>query len=411
MTGDAMTFPLPEDTATVIPMARFSQQSPGHPAKEPPRPPTSRSENRWKGRGGQVYFLSMSNLPPVAEMQRAYLQKDASFNGLFFLGVRTTGIFCRPTCSARKPLPRNVEYFPSAKEALLAGYRPCKRCHPLELAEQPQWVTDLLAEVERDPSARIRDGEISARGVDPATARRYFLKHFGMTFQGYLRARRLGGALSQIREGESLDDAVFESGFESHSGFRDAFVRVFGSTPGDSRDRECVFLSWMRSPLGPLVAGATEDGVCLLEFTDRRMLEAQFTAVKRLFRLPVVPGSNRHLETLRGELARYFDGALRRFSVPLVFPGTPFQRRVWEQLLQVPYGQTRSYEQMAAAIGASTAVRAVGHANGLNRLAILIPCHRVVNKSGRLGGYGGGLWRKQYLLDLERSHAESSSSA
>lgn len=337
-------------------------------------------------------------------MERAYLSKDASFNGLFFLGVHTTGVFCRPTCAARKPLPRNVEYFPTAQAALAAGYRPCKRCRPMDLDEQPQWVTDLLLEVEQDPSVRIRDGEIRARGIDPATARRYFLKHYGMTFQGYVRARRLGGALSRIREGETLDNAVFDSGYESHSGFRDAFSRIFGDAPGSSRDKDCVLLSWMPSPLGPLVAGATEEGVCLLEFTDRRMLETQFMTVRRLFRLPVVPGSNRHLDVVHDELGRYFEGSLRCFSAPLVFPGTPFQRRVWEQLLLVPYGETRSYEQMAAAVGSPRAVRAVGHANGLNRIAILIPCHRVVNKNGRLGGYGGGLWRKKYLLDLERSH-------
>ncbi|MGA2975673.1 MAG: methylated-DNA--[protein]-cysteine S-methyltransferase [Spirochaetia bacterium] len=346
----------------------------------------------------------MKTLPPVAAMERAYLSKDASFNGLFFLGVHTTGVFCRPTCAARKPLPRNVEYFPTAQAALAAGYRPCKRCRPMDLDEQPQWVTDLLLEVEQDPSVRIRDGEIRARGIDPATARRYFLKHYGMTFQGYVRARRLGGALSRIREGETLDNAVFDSGYESHSGFRDAFSRIFGDAPGSSRDKDCVLLSWMPSPLGPLVAGATEEGVCLLEFTDRRMLETQFMTVRRLFRLPVVPGSNRHLDVVHDELGRYFEGSLRCFSAPLVFPGTPFQRRVWEQLLLVPYGETRSYEQMAAAVGSPRAVRAVGHANGLNRIAILIPCHRVVNKNGRLGGYGGGLWRKKYLLDLERSH-------
>jgi AraC family transcriptional regulator of adaptative response/methylated-DNA-[protein]-cysteine methyltransferase len=150
------------------------------------------------------------------------------------------------------------------------------------------------------------------------------------------------------------------------------------------------------------VAGATDEGICLLEFTDRRMLEAQFAAVQRLFHAPVAPGYNEHLEKLSGELAKYFAGSLTKFSVPLVYPGTPFQRRVWKELLAIPYGETRSYEQVAIAIGDATAVRAVGRANGLNRIAILIPCHRVVNKNGELGGYGGGLRRKQYLLALER---------
>jgi AraC family transcriptional regulator of adaptative response/methylated-DNA-[protein]-cysteine methyltransferase len=345
----------------------------------------------------------MNTMPPTAEMERAYLERDASYNGLFFLGVRTTGIFCRPTCPARKPQPKNVEYFPNARAALVAGYRPCKRCRPLESDEQPQWAAALLSDVEREPSARITDGDLRERGIDPTTARRYFLRRYGMTFHAFARARRLGGALNQIREGRPIDAAVFESGYESHSGFREAFARTFGDAPGRYRNGECVFLSWLSSPLGPLVAGATAEGICLLEFSDRRMLETQFATVRKLFGAPLVPGANEHLELLQSELAGYFAGALRSFSVPLVYPGTPFQRRVWEKLLAIPYGETRSYQELAIAVGERNAVRAVGRANGMNRIAIVIPCHRVINKGGQLGGYGGGLRRKQYLLDVERS--------
>jgi AraC family transcriptional regulator, regulatory protein of adaptative response / methylated-DNA-[protein]-cysteine methyltransferase len=349
----------------------------------------------------------MTTLPPPSELERAYLERDASYNGLFFLGVRTTGIFCRPTCPARKPLPKNVEYFPTTRAALFAGYRPCKRCRPLDTDEQPRWAAELMAEVEANPTVRITDGALRARGIDPATVRRYFLRRFGMTFQAFTRARRLSGALSQIREGGSIDGAALESGYESHSGFHEAFMRVFGSTPGSYREGEVVSLAWLRSPLGPLVAGATAEGICLLEFSDRRMLEAQFAAVRKLFQAPVVPGSNQHLKSLEVELAAYFAGALSQFSVPLVYPGTTFQCQVWKQLLTIPYGETRSYEDMAVAIGNPNAVRAVGRANGLNRIAIVIPCHRVVNKSGELGGYGGGLRRKQFLLDLERGLSAS----
>jgi len=345
----------------------------------------------------------MNTMPPTAEMERAYLERDASYNGVFFVAVRTTTIFCRPTCPARKPLPKNVEYFPTARAALSAGYRPCKRCRPLEPDDRPEWVSQLLADVERDPTSRITDADLKKRGIDPATARRYFQAQYGMTFQAYTRARRLAGALSRIREGAALDTVVFDSGYESHSGFRDAFTRTFGETPGSDLNGECVLLSWLRTPLGPLVAGATAEGVCLLEFTDRRMLETQFATVRRLFSGSIVPGSNRHLDVLERELAGYFSGALKKFTVPLVYPGTPFQRRVWEQLLTIPYGETRSYEQLATAIGNPEAVRAIGHANGLNRISILIPCHRVINKNGQLGGYGGGLRRKQYLLELERN--------
>src|SRR5688572_15853120 len=169
-----------------------------------------------------------SLMPPPTEMERAYLEKDASYNGIFFLGVRTTGIFCRPTCPARKPLPKNVEYFQNTQAALGAGYRPCKRCRPLETLDRPSWASDLIAEVERNPSARIRDSDLKARGVDPATVRRFFHREFGMTFQAFTRARRLSSAFTRVQKNGSLDDAAFESGYESDSGFRDAFARLFG---------------------------------------------------------------------------------------------------------------------------------------------------------------------------------------
>src|SRR3990172_11419200 len=164
-------------------------------------------------------------------MEQAYSERDASYDGLFFLGVRTTGVFCRPTCPARKPLAKNVDYFPTAQAALVAGYRPCKRCRPLELDDQPPWAADLLTEVERDPLSRITDGDLRARGIDPGTVRRHFLRRYGMTFQAFTRARRLSRVLNQIRQNGELDQAVFDSGYSSHSGFRAAFARTFGGTP------------------------------------------------------------------------------------------------------------------------------------------------------------------------------------
>ena len=347
--------------------------------------------------------MNTNTLPPVREMERACREKDASYDGVFFLAVRTTGIFCRPSCPARKPLPQNVQYFESVRAALFAGFRPCKRCRPLEVSGQPpEWAARLLAEVEADPTRRITDADVRALGIDPARARRHFLKHHGMTFQAYVRSRRMGTALAQIRDGEDLDEVVLGHGYESHSGFRAAFHRTFGKPPGRCRETDCILLSWLESPLGPLVAGSTEAGICLLEFTDRRMFETQIDILRRRLGYGMVPGENTHLADLRRELAEYFEGKRRSFSVPLVYPGTPFQRRVWEELLRIPCGETCSYEELAARIGSPAAVRAVGQANGANRVAILIPCHRVVTKQGQLGGYGGGKWRKQMLLDLER---------
>jgi AraC family transcriptional regulator of adaptative response/methylated-DNA-[protein]-cysteine methyltransferase len=265
----------------------------------------------------------------------------------------------------------------------------------------PEWIGRAMNLVNATEE-RIKDSELRRSGIDPFRVRRYFQKHYGMTFQAYCRARRMGDALNQLRRGASLDDIALGNGYESHSGFRDAFMRTFGRTPGGSREIDRIVVSWLESPLGPIVTAANDNGICLLEFTERRMLETQFTALKRLFSCAIVPGENGHLTQLKNELEAYFAGRLQQFSVPLVYPGSPFQVRVWNELLHIPYGKTCSYEELARRIGAASGQRAVGHANGTNRIAILIPCHRVVNKDGKLGGYGGGLWRKQHLLDLEK---------
>jgi len=360
------------------------------------------SKNRWRVSDDPGTIAFMNAIPSVKEMQHAYERKDSSYDGIFFLAVRTTGIFCRPSCPARKPLARNVDYFSSAREALFAGYRPCKRCRPLDTdGRPPEWVSRAMV-MAIDSETRIKDAELRRSGIDPARVRRYFQKHYGITFQAYCRSQRMGDALNQLRKGASLDDIALGNGYESHSGFRDAFVRTFGRTPGTSHDLDRIVVSWIESPIGPLVAAANDRGLCLLEFTDRRMLETQFKTLKKLFSCAIVPGENEYLKHLRTELQGYFDGKLQQFSVPLVYPGSPFQLRVWNELLGIPYGETCSYEELARRIGAKSGQRAVGHANGTNRIAIVIPCHRVVNKSGKPGGYGGGLWRKQHLLDLEK---------
>src|SRR5947209_5689788 len=311
-------------------------------------------------------MAAMNMMPSVKEMQRAYLAKDVSYDGIFFLGVRTTGIFCRPSCPARKPLPKNVDYFSNVREALFAGYRPCKRCRPLDANGQPpKWVNAAL-ELVISTSEKIKDAELRQSGIDPFRLRRYFRKHYGMTFQAYCRSQRLGSALDQLRRGTGLDDVVLGNGYESHSGFRDAFARTFGRSPGRSRNGDCIVATWIESPLGPLVAGATAEGICLLEFTDRRMLEAQFSTIRQRFDCAVVPGKHEHLEQLQSELKQYFAGNLREFHVPLVYPGTLFQQKVWQGLLRIPYGQTCSYEDLAHEIGAPGAQRAVGRANGQN---------------------------------------------
>jgi AraC family transcriptional regulator of adaptative response/methylated-DNA-[protein]-cysteine methyltransferase len=262
-------------------------------------------------------------------------------------------------------------------------------------------VKQLLDLVEANSDRRLRDGDLRALGVEPARARRYFLEHYGMTFQAYCRGRRLAGALRQLRGGAALDDVALGTGWESHSGFREAFARTFGTPPGKSGAVSCIITTAIDTPLGPMIAGATDKGLCLLEFADRRMLETQIKRLESLLKQPFVPGDHRYLTQVGDEMARYFAGTLRTFTVPLVFRGTAFEERVWRELIRIPYGATCSYAELARRVDAPGAQRAVGRANGMNRMAIVIPCHRVVNSDGKLGGYGGGLWRKHWLLALE----------
>jgi AraC family transcriptional regulator of adaptative response/methylated-DNA-[protein]-cysteine methyltransferase len=341
-------------------------------------------------------------LPAPATMYRALVARDPAVEGLFYTGVTTTGIFCRPTCRAKKPRREHVEFFATARAALLAGYRPCRLCRPVEApAATPPAVRALLAELEADPSVRLRDQELRARGLDPAALRRWFKRHHGLTFQGYARALRIGAAFGRIRHGATATAAAFDHGFESLSGFGDACRAILGAAPTRVA-REVVTVTRLATPLGPLLAGATDAGVCLLEFVDRRMLETQLRRLARRAAATLVPGASPHFARLAEELRRYFAGELTSFTVPLDLRGTPFQERVWAALTTIPYGATRAYSEQARQIGAPAAVRAVARANGDNRIAILVPCHRVVGADGALTGYGGGLWRKRWLLALER---------
>lgn len=344
----------------------------------------------------------MSLLATRDEMVNAFLKSDSSYDGLFYTGVRTTGIFCIPSCSARKPLPQNVEFFDSASEALSSGYRPCKRCRPLEApGGAPDWLKPLLDAIELDPRRRWRDEDLRELGLEPVRVRRQFQTMYGMTFQAYMRARRLGEAFTEIRDGAEIDDVVFDTGFASHSGFRSAFERVFGCPPGQADRAGCVHIAWMETPIGPMVCGATDSGVCLLEYTDRRRLEEQLKRVRKWYGDAAIPGENAHTREMRKQLGAYFAGELRDFTVALDVSGTPFQEKVWAVLRTIPYGETRSYGELARKLGRPTATRALARANGDNPVAIVVPCHRVIGGDGELTGYGGGLWRKRALLERE----------
>lgn len=338
-----------------------------------------------------------------SEMTNAWRRRDASYDGVFFFGVRTTGIFCRPSCPSR-PKREHLEFFGSGGEAMRAGYRPCKRCQP-ELANgrPPEWIAKLMARAAESPGAKIPARDLRSLGFQPERARRWFQKHHGMTFAAWCRGLRLSNAFAQIRSGQPMDDVVFGHGFESHSGFRTAFTRAFGQAPGKFRGGDCLRVALLDTPLGPMLAAANEDGVCQLEFADRRGLERSYTEMRRRFTLPVVPGDNAVLQRLRQELQEYFSGVRREFTVPISLRGSNFQQQVRQELQRIPFGRTTSYETIAKRIGSPAAVRAVARANGTNRLYLLVPCHRVIAKDGALSGYGGGVWRKRLLIELERT--------
>lgn len=344
----------------------------------------------------------MNTLPHESDMYRALCDRDPTYDGIFFACVKTTGIFCRPVCTARKPKAANVEFVATADEAVKAGYRPCKVCSPIDdRPERPAWVDRLMSHMDHSRGIRLGDEDLRALGIEPSRARRYFKKHFGVTFQSFQRAQRLGRAMRLLSDGETVATAAFESGFTSESGFRTAYQRLFGETPGATRGHVLLKASWIPTPLGSMIAIANDESLVLLEFLDRENLDREINVVSRRYGSPVVPGRTALLDEVEVQLAEYFNCARHTFDLALDVTGTEFQTSVWTQLRSIPPGVTASYIDIARAIGKPKAVRAVGRANGQNRLAIVIPCHRVIRSDGSLSGYGGGVWRKRRLLELE----------
>lgn len=338
------------------------------------------------------------------EFFRAFLARDAAYEGSFFAAIKTTGIFCRPTCGARKPKRENCEFFPTASAALHAGYRACKLCHPTQMPDAPSPILKtLMAAVEEDLSRRWRDRDVRALGIDPSTARRQFQQRFGMSFIAYARARRVGTAVKSIRQGGRVIDAQVESGFESGSGFRTAFSKLIGAPPKNG-GQAVLSAALMQTPLGAMLALADEAALHLLEFTDRVGLETELLRLRDKHKFAILPGETAITRQIDAELAAYFTGSLKQFETPLHTYGSAFQQSVLRALKGIPYGETRSYKEQAVGLGRESAVRAIARANGANQLAIIIPCHRVIGSDGSLTGYAGGLARKEWLLAHERRH-------
>ena len=337
-----------------------------------------------------------------AEFYEALVRKDPKYDGIFFVGITSTGVFCHATCRARKPKFKNCEFFLNAQDALLAGFRPCKICRPLSYPKDiPSEVKNLIKAVESEPDKRWKERDFAALGLNSWTARRKFKEIYGMTFVEYARARRLGLAFGEIAKGKSVVQAQFDAGYASSSAFNDAFSKIMGNPPKKARIT-LLNAAIIATPLGKMLSISDESGLFLLEFTDRRGLEREIERLRLRMNARIIAANDAVSELLRMELGAYFSARLMKFSVPLNLIGSDFQKSVWNELLKIPPGGTLTYQDIARNLGRESAVRAVGNANGANQISILIPCHRAVKSDRNLGGYGGGICRKEYLLKLER---------
>jgi len=333
----------------------------------------------------------------------ALIKKDTEFDGVFFAGIKTTGIFCHPSCTARKPKFENCEFYQSAEEALLRGYRPCKVCHPLSYPQElPTEVKLLVEAIEQNPEKKWKDYDFKLLGIHSASARRMFKKIYGMTFVQYARSRRIGIAFKAIQQGSKVIDQQVSAGFESASGFNDAFTKIMGN-PSTRMTVKLLNTNFIETPIGRMISITDDEFLYLLEFENRRGLETEISKLRNKQNARLIYGDTKISELTAYQINLYFDKKLKKFNVPLYLDGSLFQKKVWNILLTSKAGDKLTYKEIATILGDRNKSQAVGNANGANKIAIIIPCHRVINSNGQLGGYGGGVERKKYLLNLESS--------
>jgi len=345
-------------------------------------------------------------MPDAPTLYDAPLKRDPRYDGRAYVGVSSTGVFCRLTCPARKPKPENCTFYTSVGECIEAGFRACKRCHPLApAAEAEPSIKILLAALTERKDYRWGEPDIVRMGLDPSTVRRAFNRHFGMTFLEMARLERLRNAHVALAGGGKVIDAQMDAGFGSPSAFRDAFSRLMGQSPGSFAADALIKADYIDTPLGAMIALCDKTHLHLLEFADRKALPNELRRMHQLFKGRIGIGRHGPMDLLEAELDAYFSGRGAQFSVPMAFHGSNFTKTVWHALVEIPAGQTRSYSMIAKQIARPSSVRAVARANGANQIALLVPCHRVLGADGSLTGYGGGLWRKQKLIEIERQYA------
>ncbi|MXQ09851.1 methylated-DNA--[protein]-cysteine S-methyltransferase [Alphaproteobacteria bacterium GH1-50] len=345
------------------------------------------------------------DLPDHDTLYQALLDRDDRYEGHAFVCVSTTGIFCRLTCPARKPNSENCRFVATIGECIEAGFRPCKRCTPLQAAASADpTIASLLALLDERPEYRWSERDLDRMGYDLSTVRRSFKRQFGMTFLEMARQRRLRDGFEVLEQGGRVIDAQVGAGFDSPSAFREAFARLLGRSPRDLRSGGDLQASWIGTPIGDMIAVSSRSHLHLLEFVDRKALPSELARLTGSGKLTLGIGRTGPTEQAEAELSAFFSGESSAFETPLAPPGSAFSKSVWDELCRIPAGETRSYSDIARAIGQPTATRAVARANGANQIALMIPCHRVIGADGSLTGYGGGLWRKQRLLEIERQY-------
>ena len=328
----------------------------------------------------------------------AFDTRDRSQDGRFVGAVKTTGIYCKPSCPARRPLRKNVEFFATAAEARAAGYRACKRCLPDDVGRDAEGVAKALALIAISEERLSLDTIAAAAGYAPHHFHRIFKRATGVTPAAFVRAERAKRAEAALSANSRITDAIYDAGYTGPSRFYADSKARLGMTPSAWKNGgEGTLIRWavVETRLGQMLLAATNKGICRLSFDEDE------TELRRRFpRATIQPGDAVFDRLLKGAVAAVNHPA-QMPSLPLDVQGTAFQQAVWDELRRIPLGETRTYAQIAAAVGKPKAVRAAGTANGQNRVAVLIPCHRVIRTDGTLGGYAYGLDRKEELLTQE----------
>ncbi len=342
---------------------------------------------------------------------QAVLDRDRGYDGRFVYVVRSTKVYCRPTCPSRRPRQGQVRFFDGPEDAEQAGYRACRRCLPDQPFRQSR-NSELVRRVSghiRDHLERHPDGlptlaRLSqAAAVSPSHLQRVFKRETGLTPRQYAHARRLERFKSLVRQGHGLSDAMFEAGFSASSRLYEGSKFHLGMTPGKYKNGGVgMMINYLvaESPLGYLLVGATEQGVCSVKLGDEP--SALIEEFRAEFPKAVHQEGGEALEGWVGSVLAYLEGRLPGLDLPLDVKATAFQQRVWQLLQSIPYGETRTYQQLAQELGLDrNSSRAVGRACASNPVSLIVPCHRAVRKDGSLAGYRWGLERKEVLLAIE----------